>query len=718
MKKYLMTGVAALALCAGFTACSSDEDFSFNENEYVESQKALIEAKYQQAFVNAFGQPAKNHTWGFGQYVTTTRATDFLKSKFTLPEYRDVNPIQKPTVPSAYQNTIPSGAKYARDYQNYQKGDVIYINTAYQTLNQPQNTEDLTIYVDGNVTYLGGTNQNGNGTVFCVTENSTLKLGSVSNNLTVYLAPGATLDITKGLEENVISWYPYQSEIVETGNNSFSFQNPHAAIYMSQGSHLNANDLSLVNDVELLNDGGTIEANNLKLDEKCTLWNEGTIKVTNTLTLTNTSSALYNPEGKTIETVNLDLINNDALLFNEGTVTATGAITLHNSEAEIINYGTLNGASFSSAAGGKMHNEGTGVVTITGKTDLTNVNSKWTNDGHWTCGSMEVSGTDKTGQNNFNNCYLTVNGEFYLNRGSFILDSEAGVVCESFKIDDTSGFYLGNNSVLDISGTLTTEIINPEYGFFAYGSEYAVVQANGIETTTNDPQSINYYGNLLVAINPHLSSDYYTAESTVKFTKDGDNIATIPATECNPGYEGTDPKEIKVRILCEDMNADPAGEKGDFDFNDAVIDLTLDGEDVATAKVIGIELLHTGAQFDITVEGIEVHQALKLNKGQFGSGKYVFKDNEIPANKTAAQIEIITYRDFTYTNAQGEKVTVNTPLTLQAPDGKAPAKILVGVDCDYPDERQAIDAKYELFTTWVGDSNPNRAPFWRKNNND
>ena len=65
-----MTGVAALALCAGFTACSHDEDFSFNENEYVESQKALIEAKYQQAFVNAFGQPAKNQTWGFGNATT------------------------------------------------------------------------------------------------------------------------------------------------------------------------------------------------------------------------------------------------------------------------------------------------------------------------------------------------------------------------------------------------------------------------------------------------------------------------------------------------------------------------------------------------------------------------------------------------------------------------------------------------------------------------
>ena len=71
---------------------------------------------------------------------------------------------------------------------------------------------------------------------------------------------------------------------------------------------------------------------------------------------------------------------------------------------------------------------------------------------------------------------------FDLNRGSFILDSNAGVVCESFRIDDTSGFYFGNKSVLKINGTLTTSIINPEYGFFTYGSEYAVIQAEGIET--------------------------------------------------------------------------------------------------------------------------------------------------------------------------------------------------------------------------------------------
>ena len=94
MKKYLMTGVAALALCAGFTACSHDEDFSFNENEYVESQKALIEAKYQQAFVNAFGQPAKNQTWGFGNYATRAANTNHN-------EWAAVDNIYKLLVPPA-----------------------------------------------------------------------------------------------------------------------------------------------------------------------------------------------------------------------------------------------------------------------------------------------------------------------------------------------------------------------------------------------------------------------------------------------------------------------------------------------------------------------------------------------------------------------------------------------------------------------------------------
>lgn len=66
MKKYFMTGVAALALCAGFTSCSHNDD-----DIEVYTQDQIIKAEYEAKFLAAFGQPASNQDWGFG---STTRA--------------------------------------------------------------------------------------------------------------------------------------------------------------------------------------------------------------------------------------------------------------------------------------------------------------------------------------------------------------------------------------------------------------------------------------------------------------------------------------------------------------------------------------------------------------------------------------------------------------------------------------------------------------------
>ena len=180
-----------------------------------------------------------------------------------------------------------------------------------------------------------------------------------------------------------------------------------------------------------------------------------------------------------------------------------------------------------------------------------------------------------------------------------------------------------------------------------------------------------------------------------------------------PAKSGDQPKVNKVRILCEDMNA--GAEKGDFDFNDAVIDLTLDGPDVATANVTKIEILHTGAQFDIFVETsegfVEVHEALGLNKGQFGSGNTSFN----PKNATTKAIDVIikTHRDFTYTKENGEKEVVDETIELNARKGEAPAKICVGIDCEAPSEREAISSKYPDFEKWVKGE---LKTFWRDPN--
>jgi hypothetical protein len=81
MKKYLMTGMAALAICAAFTSCSKDTDV-YNSDQ----PKQDIQATYEQNFIKVFGQPAANQDWGFGS-VAKTRAFDVNGNEWHTPKY-------------------------------------------------------------------------------------------------------------------------------------------------------------------------------------------------------------------------------------------------------------------------------------------------------------------------------------------------------------------------------------------------------------------------------------------------------------------------------------------------------------------------------------------------------------------------------------------------------------------------------------------------------
>ncbi len=70
MKKYLMTGIAALSMCFGFTSCSHDFD-NLSQEEIDQMKANEIVENYKKAFVAQFGQPAADQDWGFG---TTTRS--------------------------------------------------------------------------------------------------------------------------------------------------------------------------------------------------------------------------------------------------------------------------------------------------------------------------------------------------------------------------------------------------------------------------------------------------------------------------------------------------------------------------------------------------------------------------------------------------------------------------------------------------------------------
>ena len=666
MKKYLMLVVAGLAIAS----CSKMDD-------YATSPAEIAQAKYNQAFLKYVGGYIDpNQTWGFSDDAySNAPAFDFTRSVngITFPTFKEG---QCPSMPTKYKNTlaeaITAGAQYAKEYQNYKNGDVIYINTDYQQLNNPQNYSDLTIYVDGTVTYSGGTNQNGNGTTICVTEGSTLKLGSVSERLTIYLAPNATLDIS---------------------DNTLTFTKENAALYMSEGSKVKGTNIYFKDGYTVLNEGGTIETGDLHVE-------------------------------------------NGAILYNKNKVKATGVIALRNTNGEIDNFGTMEGASMTLDANARFYNVAGGTVTISGLTKLNNDggNNAWMNGGQFNTGSFEITGGCQDPAA-FNNCHMTVTGKFFMNHGNFVLDGGAAVECGSFEWNSDNYFHMGGKALLKVSGDMLMKNQNssPNYGFWGDDAEYAVIQANSISKETEGQYRSAYYGNLFIDTNNHFeqggtdAQPWYYFGSSVKFSFNDNSTSTvkkatkatnfsidIPADNagCTPGYKYTggnppgtpqnDPK--KIRIIAEDLSAD--GDT-DFDFNDVVLDVDFNTNPAT------ITLTHAGGTLPLTINGHEVHKLFGVWQGDDAIDENTPKQKMVNtgAGTSAASVDLTHVLNVSI-NSRSE---ADTKLTLKvykngswiemtSPKGEPACKLAVGQDFKVLGERQSIKGTYPNFLKWVENS--------------
>ena len=697
MKRYLMTGIAALAMGGMFTSCSHDMSLYNGDGT-----KAVVD-KYEQAFVDAYGEPDANQTWGFGEKTTTVAGTrGMTRSVPSSPTFKDGD---CPSMPTKYKNTlaeaIADGAKYAKDYQNYQKGDVIYINTDYQTLNNPQNTEDLIIYVDGNVTYFGQTNQNGTGTTICVTEGSTLKLGQVSERLTIYLAPNATLDITEQLDwqgnpspskEYVWNASKNQNDIFE--KNTFTFTKDNAALYMNTGSQVLGDVIYFKDGYTVLNESGTITTNELHVE-------------------------------------------NGAILYNKNEVIATGVIALRNTNGEIDNFGTMEGASMTLDANSRFNNVAGGEVTISGLTKINNDsgNNAWQNNGQFNTGSFEITGgcQDPVA---FNNCHMSVTNKFFMNHGNFVLDGGAAVECGSFEWQDDNYFHMGGKALLKVTGQLLANNDDTGYGFYGDDTDYAVIQAGSIEKGSQGKFRAAYFGNIFVDTDNHFtqgenSADgtWYTFDDNVKFSfTDNTDVSgfqthgaktaqkvtnfsiTIPADAkgCTPGYSyttGPQPVTETIRVIAEDLSA---SQRSDFDFNDVVFDVywthTPGSSDNQTVKVI---VRAAGGELPIFIGNIdnalEIHNLFaNVNDESRHITSKTMMNNYAGQHTSYTCPEVLVESNWwsgsdIQTIAKSIKIYVRksgTDYELTAEKGEAACKIAVLQDYEWCNEREDINEKY------------------------
>ena len=120
MKKYLMTGIAALAMCFGFTSCSHDIEPASQEDLNNLEAEQIVNA-YNQAFIKTFGQPAANQTWGFGTSATRgiTRAAEQVDQN--QGKYIDVNGNLWESCPSLGPTEEADVVAYVRSLTTYPK---------------------------------------------------------------------------------------------------------------------------------------------------------------------------------------------------------------------------------------------------------------------------------------------------------------------------------------------------------------------------------------------------------------------------------------------------------------------------------------------------------------------------------------------------------------------------------------------------------------------
>lgn len=635
-----MTAVAALTFGGLMTSCTHDVDGSGSSGDVATN----AQESYEKAFLNTFGRPVDGFDWGFGPStnatVANTRAmTRAIATIPNKPTFRDgvkngdnvVLPITKPDVPTFDVSTFED--KTGQTFNVSTRGKY-KVNSESVIGEMNNNGCDLYVISDMILTTFSA-----HGTNIIVAAGKKLTLEGINQNVNFYLEEGAEL-IAKYTYEDDRSAGIWPAPRVLSGD-SYTFDNNNTAgntanLYLSRNSKVKGINITFKNGYKVLNEGGSIESTNLTLydSNQCpsTLWNEGSVTVTN-LSCENEKAYLYNAPNKTVTvTGNLNLINNYDLVYNDGTLNVSGNIHMENTTAEIVNNGSLTcEGNFDMEAGGAFHNVGN--AEITGSTLIYNTNSRWMNDGHYTTGTFKDYNCEQV----YNNCYMTVLGNFSLGvdaadvgkggHAYFVMEGGEGenvsgayVRCDSFSFADCADLFLGNKAFIEVNKSFETTNRNSDYGTHGPASgSYAVIKAASFTKVGNPYISMTYYGKLFIDTPVHYAKGttqaepyYVVYDESVQFSFEDPNApVSIPKTNCSPGYNVTPPTPPvtpvtdKVRVIAEDLTT--LDGKADFDFNDVVFDV-----DLLSSGKVRITLLAAGGTLPLTVG----------DQGQQESGDY------------------------------------------------------------------------------------------------
>ena len=479
-KKYLMNGLAALAIVAGISSCVKDVDgvtvdlnadetytvgicdknpLNFADAKYYALKKVeggkisatftapiaksdyyviAYNSKYQ-AIVNKVeasnGVIDANVSYTSGASGTMRSAHRAVQCSYTFPEDADE---------SKFLAAVPAGVNsYSAECAANNQTDGYGAGTSYV---DPSWTGQVNIWGvwDGS--------KNSGGTLYIKGENDfTNRKFYVAQNTEIYLVKDAVLKLSSTSASDL-----------QAGCN----------FYLADGAKIITDaELVLNNGLHIYNHG-TIEANKLHA-------------------------------------------NSNSVLYNVGTVKVATKISVENDLSVIVNDGTITAADLSTAGSGKFENNN--KVVISGTTFVNSNNNAWVNNGTYQTGNFIYNAAS---DDVINNCKMIVDEDFNMNlgdnpgNGNFKMDANSSVKTKYFNgggnwakeysIGYSEGkggpfyIYMGASSMFEVTETATMNASKPNYGIYGPAEgKYAVFKAKNIVAGKENQGFEVTYGNNL-----------------------------------------------------------------------------------------------------------------------------------------------------------------------------------------------------------------------------
>ena len=657
MKKYLTTGVAAIAFVVAFTSCSKSTDLydqaavdekNRQEQEKKDQQKEMtVNEKYAFAFEKAFGKVGSNVDWGFSSKNTNTRV--FTRAVGDYASYKgNMQPTLDPSFPTdcaasnfLKEDEIPTTAQAMPNSQG--GAGPYYIDE--NTTQVDSWSSQCVIYVKGNVDMSNKTFSLNSGAKVYLTEGSSLKLGSYAAdglNIAFYIANNATLETTGLLK---VQTYPVYNH-------------------------------------------GTIKAKSYEINSTSILYNVGKLDVEESLIVQSTSNRIVN-DG-TIEcasvTVNAGAVQNNA----EWTVTGTTYINSNNSGWVNNGHWTTYNYAY---VGGSENVINNCYLEVTNNFDI-NISSS--------VGSFKIDAGGGVLTKNFYGGRDTSSDPIATSGPYRIVMGQNAV----FKVTETATLEGGNPG---------QGFFGPSEG------EYAVFQAKNIVRNPEHEGThgaVTYGGNLYVSAETHFAQGYdsdgsgsvepkpfiyeqdgFTTANNIYAAgfKSGKPDINIPQTPCSPGFKGGNPL---YRVIAEDLSA---SESGDFDFNDVVFDVVK-----AEGGKTTLKLICAGGVLPLRVRGANENGGVEIHS-VFGetapNAKGEYQMYNTGAGPTVPEATFTVEGEYT-TPEQIKNIIIevqknNVWMELKATKGEAACKILVDDTFKPVTERRNIADENKKFTNYV-----------------